>query len=67
MLILSWFTACLSCTASVIFIIDTCSPVSIDWSIFSTVDIISITLISAGILSPTKERERERGGSEKYM
>lgn len=53
MFFLSWFTARGSGTGSVCFRIDTDSPVRIDWSTLSVVDLIDVSLMSAGTLSPT--------------
>lgn len=43
------------------------SPVSIDWSILRTVDMISIILKSAGILSPTDGKRKIKKGSGEGM
>ena len=61
MFFLSWLTALGSGMGSVCFRILTLSPVKMDWSIFSVVEWTLVNRMSAGILSPTKERERERG------
>ena len=54
MFFLSWLTALGSGIASVCLRMLTLSPVRMDWSIFSVVERIFVTRISAGILSPTK-------------
>lgn len=48
--------------ASVCLIMLTCSPVSIDWSTLRVVESILMSLISAGILSPTEGEGRGREG-----
>ena len=71
MFFLSWLTALGSGMGSVCLSTLTLSPVRIDWSIFRVVERIFVTLMSAGILSPTggetgeeEEEEEERDGEE---
>ncbi len=50
---LSWLTALGSLTGSVCLMTVTDSPVRMDWSILSVVDMMEMSLMSAGALSPT--------------
>ena len=42
-------------------------PVRMDWSTLSVVDLIEVSLMSAGTLSPTVERNRNAKETIKYL
>lgn len=58
MFFLSWFTARGSGTGSVCLSTETDSPVKMDWSTLRVVERMEVSLMSAGTLSPTAEKDR---------
>lgn len=60
MFFLSWLTALGSGTGSVCLSTETDSPVRMDWSTLRVVERMDVSLMSAGTLSPTRDKQRYR-------